>query len=465
MTFVNFVENELKKSSADRMSVNAIGSFLKSIRRMKGSSSNATDTAGVAVDERTLLNWAADMMLSGLKGTTRQRYISRLRSLYRSWSPEADVDPFVIPAGLPNDLSCGNPTEANNNLEVAERLLKKDDITVGREELQIFRYFLFRPDASTSDIVELQFDNLPADILQIDDIVDEIRRESGRTKYIFGLAQGRKRLPQIIRELTENLGAVLEMGGMKFSLTFSRESIRTIWIAAAIKAHIPYSDIVAILPSIPEEYAPLRLIKPSSLDDSQKSKILQIVADTISDHTSRWFVMRLRQGVSPDDVKQRISSSAHDGITFYYPTRTVLTKLSSGKKQRHEEPYLPGILFFRQKTDKVSRTMSTVGDLAWCYRQTNRPDAPYSTIPTTQMRQFQQTIGLLTPDISMELVNINRPLEPGRHVRITGGIFAGYEGEILDNGGEERIFRLRLTSNDAAQWQVSIPDIFIENAI
>lgn len=107
-----------------------------------------------------------------------------------------------------------------------------------------------------------------------------------------------------------------------------------------------------------------------------------------------------------------------------------------------------------------------IGDLAWCFRTVNRPQAPYAVISGKEMDCFQKVIGVLDESIKMEFVQ-NPDLIPDRKVRITGGEFNGYEGTIYRQKGtvedsDMRYFILRINDSNNIVWQVKIEEIFIE---
>lgn len=130
-------------------------------------------------------------------------------------------------------------------------------------------------------------------------------------------------------------------------------------------------------------------------------------------------------------------------------------------------PYLPGLLFFRLRSDKVGKFMSGIGNMAWCYRRTNSPDSPYSYITQHEMTRFQRHIGKLTSDIEIELIN-HRQANIGDKVKINGGgLLDGMEGivrEICNTDGT-RTYVLRFSETSFIRWNdIRVEEAFIEHA-
>lgn len=188
----------------------------------------------------------------------------------------------------------------------------------------------------------------------------------------------------------------------------------------------------------------------------------------IADTTPRWYAMFMRDNNTPDDILDTIGnagSTLMKEIQFFYPTRKIL-KQKNDKKVWEQVPFIPHILFFKSRPDKVKPLFNLIGDFAWCFRTVNRPQAPYAVISGKEMDCFQKVIGVLDESIKMEFVQ-NPDLIPERKVRITGGEFNGYEGTIYRQKGtvddsDMRYFILRINDSNNIVWQVKIEEIFIE---
>lgn len=456
-SFANHVKSTLSKETGNKFTSSALTSFLSWV--------NPSDSHGL--DDADLRLWISGMILNGYKKTTRKRYFGKLNNLYNEWTSDGTPSPFgKVTDAINTDFDF--PTgEAEANLEIVQRLHKKSKDSIGWEYINAFLYLLYNVEASFADVINLKFDDAVVDLPQIDDIIDSMRG-TRQLKYVFSLNRGAKREPQLKRELSADMEATLRMAGMKFNEAFSRESITAIWIATAFRCHIAVNEIRAIVKEIPAEYASLSLIDPQPISKERKKSILKTVADTINRQTNCWFAMRLRNGNTPDDIKEAIKSRTSDifeSMMFYYPTRTVYREGKGKKKIREAVPFVPGILFFRMRYDQVASLFNKIGDLAWCYRYSHSPSSPYSTISRHEMEKFQRHVGNFTSDIKMQLVT-----EGVEHfavndvVEIKGGMMAGNIGVItsVHNQDGTITYSLNLSADSSCRWTVEgIEDVLL----
>lgn len=453
-SFREFVEQIILSESTASLTAYAVESLLHVMR------------GNDALSEDLLRQWIAVMILSGKKVSTCKRYFGKLHAIWNDWSGGTSAsDPFTATVSLFATLHDSAIRQTEHNLSLVRRLLAKDEKSADRLTINIFFYLLYNPQASISDVINLTFGNAPRFCPQLDEIISTADSSHGR-KYVFDLRQGKSRPAEISRRIIAQLLQLLTAAGMRFDGGFCRESITSLWIAAALHAGIPFADIRACVRDLPHDCSVLSIIRPSDLSTPEKEAVISSIADTINSHSSRWYVMKLRQGVSVDDIKENIEEKLPGrlgSMTFFYPTRSEVRK--EGRRRIVEEvPYLPDILFFKAQTNKVKSLFANIGDLAWCFRTTNSPDSDYAVISNRQMTVFQQCIGRFTPDIHMELVDSRQPLAKGRRVKIVGGIMAGYEGEILDIDGSpgNRVFYLSITDNRKARWTAHVDDLFIQ---
>lgn len=458
-SFKNYIENQIKTDDADNLTVNVAGSLLESMRRHNQDE----------VSDTSLRMWIVDMVIGKLKKSTRKKYFSRLHTLYREWKSVAGQDPFAdLNTEINTDFDIDNE-ESVNNLALVPRLLKKASDSTDRETIDIILYLLYNVSASIGDVINLRLNDETIDCPQIDDIIEETRNASKRTKYVFGLSQGQKRELQIVRELLSGMHRVLKDVGMRFGGSFSRESITAMWITAALKVGIPTEDIRSVITTVPDCYSVFKLIPVMPMSQRQHRKVICRVADSINNKASQWFVMRIRQGNTPDEIKRRIQErlpQLYKGMLFYHPTHKVTKLNARNKRVTEDQPYLPGVMFFKTGSDKVTSLFSQIGDMAWCYKWANSPHSPYCTISRNEMAIFQRYIGEFTPDISVELVSRTKPIEHGSIVKISGGgVMEGHEGivESVRNTNGTRTYTLRLTDYLEATWTVKdIAEVFID---
>lgn len=467
MSFLHFVENRINEAhSCSRTLRCAAASFADSLRK--------TGSVGVdGVTDEDVRNWIASMAIMGLKGSSCNRYIGEISALYREWvDSKIENNPFdSVKKMVTMGASEVGVKRANSNLRCVERLFKVGRESGDYETVSVFLYLLFDVGSGLLDVVNLEFNDSFVQLSQIYDIVEPMR-ESSRKKYVFGLDQGKKREGQIVREMLHRMHTVLSAYGFEFGNKFSRDSIVSVWIAAAVKAGLSVCDIRSIISSVPDEYSSLALVRPNELTSERRLMIMQKVADYINDGSSKWFVMRMRQGIVPDDIKDAITVSfgrIPENMMFYYPSHTVVSRDKKGKIIKDEKPYLPGVLFFKFRKDRVGELFSRIGNMAWCYKWTNSSDSPYCTISLQEMKAFQRHIGSFTSDIKMELVTRDTALAVDQTVRINGGgIMENHIGVIrsVRNNNGTRTYTLALSEKDYAIWTVEdIDEIYIEPVV
>ena len=419
--------------------------------------------------DKALRLWVVDMLLYGLKCTTVKRYTGALHTLYKTWrsteSPENEETAVNFSlAGIDDDSTAKRIKESEENLVAAERFVA---MSVKPESPafvfnKAFQYLLFDPAVTLKDIVEMKFSDRRPDCLHLEDIVISMR-DAPQAKYVFPLQQGKRREPAIIKDLLTELHATGRRAGMKFTDSFSRDSITSIWIAAAVREDIPYADIRGMVPNLPAAYSFLSLIDPSEVSPERQVEIMNIVAYSITNKNPGWFVLRLRSGVTPEKIKERLKekeSPLQRQIQFYYPLRT-LKKLEKKKVVSVEVPVIPGLLFFRLPYDRVASLIGVIGDMAWCYRSSANPASPYSVIPQAEMRIFQRCVGAFTEDVELDIVSALPPLNVGDEVMIEdGSMLDGQKGIIrkVKNVDGTVTYTLRLSDTEYIKFQdVSLP--------
>lgn len=406
------------------------------------------------------------MILEGYTPSTRRRYVGKIHALFQKWQNNPIANPFDNIRELKEIGSDIDIRRASKNLECADRLFDKGNVCADSEIINIFFYLLYDVEATLADVINLTFD-CNTYISQCNDIIENMQCK-GRKRYVFGLCQGKKRNTQILRELVNSLHSVLKVAGMTFGDNFSREDITAMWISAALKADVPPATIKAIVPSLPHDYRFLKFVEADTLSEYEKASIIQKVANAINDNTPYWFAMHLRGNNTPQDVYKAIEASFPNllpTIAFYYPTHTEYYTDNHNKKTTREVPYLPNVLFFRMRKDKVRMLFAAIGNLAWCYRHSNNPNSPYCTIAYREMLTFQRFVGQFSTDVHMELTRRYEPFPTGARVKISGGTMAGRIGiiENVKNADGSRTYTLSLSEHDYASWTVrDVDEVLIE---
>lgn len=458
LDFLSYVENLNRSNTSEMLASRVIPSFLHSMHR------HFIDV----FSEEAYRVWIIDMFIEGFKLSTVRRYSGGLHTLYKEWK-QSNKDSLEISFSVPFDEICSDETspkiaETEKNLQSVDSLVK---VKVSSDSPvyvynKAFQYLLFNPDASIKDVVGLKFSDQLPDSPHLEDIVASMRK-APQAKYVFPLQQGKRREPAIIRDLLAELHNTAKRVGLSFKGNFSRESIHSLWIAAAIKEGISYSEVRSVIRNLPFPYTFLSLIPAAKISDQRREEIINAVAFSITNKAPGWFVLRLRSGVTPDSIKERlddIESPLRRMIKYYYPLRTI-KKVEKKKIITLQTPIIPGFLFFRMPYDRVTSLIAVIGDLAWCYRTSNNPSSSYSVIPQHEMTAFQKCVGEFTSDIEMEIIASLPPLEIGDEVIIEDG--SALNGQLATIRKVRSVdgtltYTLRLSDTAFIRWKdVSLP--------
>lgn len=364
-------------------------------------------------DHNVLLHWAA----SGLSASTAGRYLDALQAMCRRIG--ADTGMF----GRIRAEIAGTPAPAFD-LKALRRAAERgiDAPAPVRMAMDALLLGIYAGGLTAAQLVALRFDACATMPPQALTIVETYR--APRRRYVFPLSQGRLADATIARRLRLHMAAALRMAGIMPD-------------AAPDADHAP-----AIHAALAARCAGTR----------------RSVADTIRDMQPRWYAMRLRPHTR---IHTLLAATAPFAAT-YYPCRETVSR-ADGRLTTASEPYIPGVLFFRTTPDKLHPLFAAVGNLAWGYRTSAAPHAPYAAIPDHAMLTFQRMVAVFTPDMHPGPLTAE-PLTPGRRVRVAGGIMEGYEGTIHDAapGTDRRIFRLHLIGDFGFQWTAEVPESLIQ---
>lgn len=459
--FCNFVVIRLETASRASIEYKSLKSFHDSTRGSE------------CMPLSDLLNiWAATMIDEGLAPSSRKRYLAKLAALYKEYCAgnRADDDPFDAVKPL-CDRNRADSTAAIRDscvglCKIFGQLL---DDSESRPALAVFLYMLFEASSEIEKSILLKVDDYAPRFAQLDGVIDT-KMLHHRRKYVFGLNQSQKRMPQLVREVCSDVEKYMRARGISLPGGFCGTTAAAFWIAKARKTGLSLSDIKAVMAGpIPPEYDYLSLVRPAIMTSAEIQSVKRRVADAFFPATNRWFAMKLRPGRSFDSLcsvlKGRLPE-CFQKIEFFYPTRIVVKR--EGKKiQKTQVPFIPDIVFFNihpchvAAVDHAART-SAVG---WVFRIVNAPGADYSVIDGNSMFLFEKAVGQFSTDMDIGLSD-RLPVEIGRQVRITGGIMSGYEGTIYDikgDGSEKgRLFCIELSSSSYLRLRADVEEFYIE---
>jgi len=388
-----------------------------------------------------LLHWHDDMRAKGLRASTIRGYLEAMQALYRRVVPGGTLFRDVRVAIAPITYYEETPAPAVSVDALRRAALREEKMPAAlRLALDIFLFNVYNGGIfSTVDLVDMR----ASDCLDMPQQARDIAAAyaAPRRKYVFPLAQGRRTSASIARTTTPLIVSALHIAGI-------------------------YRDAVADIARIASACWRTAAKQAGTAAAAPTPETLRAVADNILDTRPHWYAMRLRQRVHPDDVTARLS---HSPITVdtYYPCREIVRRSNAGM-QTHNEAFIAGVLFFRTRPQALAPLFRLIGDIAWGYRTTSAADAPYASIPDADMLIFQRMVCVFTPDMTIGPLRDHSTLQPGRRVRITGGVMAGYEGTIHDvphgDGASSltRIFRLRISHDFGFEWTVQVPEALIQ---
>ncbi|MDE5793899.1 MAG: hypothetical protein K2I08_04190 [Muribaculaceae bacterium] len=333
-----------------------------------------------------------------------------------------------------------------------------------------------------------------------------------KPRYLFPLRQSYRTPKQLQSHVNGIVNALFRRARLP-QATNPQVIIDSLWAYAALRAGIPASELVAHLGTAPlglpilrlsavaspenatglsqdETPAPLRFQRAISADGGEASGLdkenfapLREIGKIFLDNPPQWYAMSLRPGVRFTQVCHRIdqlySSNAqrttHDAPPeLFYPSEEIARAI--GKKiVTRQRPFIHNVVFFRAKLTDIARLFSKIGDLAWCYRQSARPGAPYAHITEAQFRLFQQTIAQFTPDYEVAPTG-ELELTEGDRVEILGGLFAGHEAtlegklssfpasDLVTEGtpcpsphvNNNTIYRLNIIGDNGIEWRINV---------
>lgn len=456
---ISAVESTITGEPNGSITWKAASSFIHTLRKYPTSTPFTDNHLGA---------WIATLLQQDYSRTTIERYLTKISAIYTEVTGSTTPsEAFTTIRKQLKSLPVVRYTVDSGTINRLRQLASdhSQPSSLPSIPLKALIYLLYNPISRPVDLINLRFDNLPILPQQTEEIIDGLR--DPKRKYVFPLNQGKKRDGQIERELNSAMSMILSRIGIA-NTSSPVDTIRSLWAAIASQTAVLPDEIAAILPSTSSSASYLSMVRPAQLADYEKEEIIFRVADAINPVRSRWHVMKLRTAIRPEHVKDRIATLLPDiakHIIYYYPTHLQVRTV--GKKKLTEEvPYLPDHLFFKLRDDRMTRLFSNIGDLAWCYRVSNRPDSPYSVIPQYEMGAFQQFLGILSSDIEVELVN-PKTLTVGTEVSVQGGIFAGHHGTIKDiihpsSPTSSRTYILTISENTALKCTIKITDTLVK---
>ena len=457
-SFPEFVAIRLGRVSNRTVDYKSISSFLSSIKGIEGQNLNGL-----------LKVWVADMFDRGLALASRKRYVEKLGALYKEYCGLNGLsgNPFV---GIKELCAVDVPVNAKS-LEVESLKIEKAfdvimSAAVSKPELAVFLYLLFNASSDIEKAISLTTEEYEPKFSQLDEIIRPSRFHH-RRKYVFDLGQSRKRMPQLVREVTNAIEVYLRTKDIVFPGAFTPDVIVALWMAKARRNGVSLLEIRQAVSAMPSGYEYLSSIEGAALTSEEIFSIKRRVAESLAPSGKRWYAIKLRRGVAYDAFADFITANCFnhsDDCLLFYPQKEIIRRVEK-KIVTKTAPVIPDIVFIYlnprhvRKVDALIKTERS----GYVFRVTSAADSEYSVIDTPSMTIFQRMIGVFTPDIKLDLTT-ESPVGIGREVVITGGVMSGYEGTIFDikEGSDMRHIYVRLSQKYSIKAEVKVEEMYVK---
>ena len=447
-------------------------------------------------------DWLVNQWLLGAPFSTASLYLDIISSLYGSAVKAGQLPKTTLFSNLKAQLKALGPEGWKSGIDEeifaralrltkhAPRLIADDYVAA---DLVIWSLtHVLRPLDSIA-LLKREDISPSAPLHEVIDTIISRQCGNARRKYIFPLRQSERTPKQLVKHIARIVNALFKRARLP-QATDPFQTVEALWAYAALRTGVPASVLVSHLGPTPLGLPVLRLSRreaerqsaPEDLDSvaSQDSRLktedLAAIGRVFLDNPPRWYAMSLRPGVRFTQVCRRIqllskTSSSQDSrlktqdflsdIELFYPCEEIARAI--GKKiVIRERPFIHSVVFFRARLTDIGRLFARIGDLAWCYRRSARPGAPYADISDRQFRLFQQTIARFTPDYEVASAG-ELELKKDDRVQILGGLFAGHEATFssactvskdssLEPEDPHTVYRLNIVGDNGIEWRVNV---------
>lgn len=151
-------------------------------------------------------------------------------------------------------------------------------------------------------------------------------------------------------------------------------------------------------------------------------------AQAMSSQEAKWYAVRTFHNKS--SVVRHIAET--EGVDYYTPLREI-ERVVDGRILVEQQSIMPSLLFLHTTHEWIARLKALTEDniLPYCEPGTSKPQA----IADSEMELFRFVAR--TAASTIECIDPST-LHPNDRVRITGGVFQGYEGYIRRVHGTKR---------------------------
>ncbi len=410
----------------------------------------------------SLTDWLVSLWLINTPFSTASLYLDIISSLYGSASKAALLPPTKIFSQLKTSLKTVGPEgwKQGINDEIFDRALR---LTKNASHL-------IADDAVAASLViwSLTHDLQPLNEIALLKKTDSSQQapltpQNARQRYLFPLRQSQRTPKQLSTHIAKIVNDLFRRARLP-QATDPFQTVEALWAYAALRSGLPASVLISHLGHAPLGLPVLKLsVLSSPLSEGtaglSQDPVLTPIGNIFLDNPPQWYAMSLRPGVRFTQVCRRIQllGDRIPDIQLFYPCEEIARAV--GKKiVTRQRPFINSVVFFRAKLTDIGRLFSRIGDLAWCYRQSARPGAPYAAISQKQFHLFQQTIAHFTPDYEVAPSG-ELELKKDDRVQILGGLFAGHEANFdsaAPSGPTNTVYRLNIIGDNGIDWRINI---------
>lgn len=406
-----------------------------------------------------LADWYVAMVITGRTRKTALQYINSLSALCSALPSEENGLPtgFTYIKEKIRKLSDDMPDcsiDADNFARLLQLIRTADRLPDNlRLAAVIMVVLLINPTLTLSDISRFEKGSIDRIGSKIGELAEPYI--SPRRKYLFPLGQSEKTPKQVVDALESEILGLLRS---RHIATFgsAESTLRSYWAYAAIMSGATPCDTVSTLGHTPSGLAALAVCPRNG-----STAALPNVESLLLSNPRQWHAMRLRPGVRFASLTERLDTLPGASPELFYPCVEIARRI--GKKLIYSNrPLITDIVFFRSRMTEIPALFRHIGDLAWCYRESNADGSPYATIPDASMLEFQTAIGLFTAD--MDLYPIGAiDLQPNDIVEVVGDMFMGRQGRVEGTvPGQPTIYRLIIWGDNGLEWRADVDSRLIK---
>lgn len=283
------------------------------------------------------------------------------------------------------------------------------------------------------------------------------RYSKPKNKYLFPLHQSRLTPKQLLESIIALLDVFLKP--LRTLLSTDPDNLLIdLWSDVAMSCGASAAEIAACLSPYGVTNALTFCVAPAGITEKRISDIRSQVIEVLTDNPLHWYALHLRRQTDFEQLTTRLKEKDIALDEIFYPMEEITRKV--GKKLVFQDrPIISWLVFYRARVTQLPRMFHEIGDLAWGYRYFRDVTSPYAIIPATEVRDYQQAIGTLSPSTRLRS-DTDLRLHEGDHVIILGGPLNGYPGTFITEKKEKgnstgrTIYRIALTSGNNINWEV-----------